>query len=75
MSISLITVARLSLYILPSKIINVRAFSLGFQNFITVLNKRIYEKEIEGCGKNMYFMVYHVVHKTNILYILLQYEI
>ena len=51
MSISLITVARLSLYILPSKIINVRAFSLGFQNFITVLNKRIYEKEIEGCGK------------------------
>ena len=69
MSISVITIARLSFYSLPNMIINARAFSLGFQNFITVLNRRIYEKEIEGCGKNMYLMVYYVVHKMNILYI------
>ena len=51
------------------------AFKISLQ-FLTkeLVNKRI-EKEIEGCGKNMYFMGYHVVHKTNILYILLQYEI
>ena len=51
MSISLITVARLSLYSLPNKIINVRAFSRGFQNFITVLNKRIYEKKLKVVEK------------------------